>query len=319
VIALAQRFVPAADEVHRLQSGSDPDCRLFQAMAEHGHYAGRVQPSTTRQGIYALTPGGRFLASINSRSADQVLAMMEAALVAWQALTPEERLAPDAGLQAAGREAPRRFEALYPEDGLVLAVTTRDLPREDGTAPDDWRASAWNRDHAWFTAAEARAFVPQELAVGASSALPERLLRRLVCLHLVDSVRGQVLPFPPEAIERAELTSRVVAVDETSVHLELTGETRTAMVGTWPVGGFHDRDDPDVQARGFATRILGRAVWDRTEGRFRSFEMLALGTRWGGTQFNGRADDLDEAPIGVAFQLAGDERVAPALIWQYGW
>jgi hypothetical protein len=41
----------------------------------------------------------------------------------------------------------------------------------------------------------------------------------------------------------------------------------------------------------------------------------ALG-RWGRTQYNVRRGDLDEAPIGLLFTLAGDEpceRVAPAF------
>ena len=40
----SRQFVPAADEVFRmqnLQTGTDPECRLFQKFAELGHYGGR--------------------------------------------------------------------------------------------------------------------------------------------------------------------------------------------------------------------------------------------------------------------------------------
>ena len=63
---LARRFIPAADEVGRLQSGKDEECQLFQKIAEQGHYAGRTKPSRTRQGTYAITPDGTLLISWNT-------------------------------------------------------------------------------------------------------------------------------------------------------------------------------------------------------------------------------------------------------------
>ena len=42
--------------------------------------------------------------------------------------------------------------------------------------------------------------------------------------------------------------------------------------------------------------------------------MVALGTRWGGTQYNRRADDLEPGPLGVAFTLAGDTPAAAHLL-----
>jgi hypothetical protein len=63
-------------------------------------------------------------------------------------------------------------------------------------------------------------------------------------------------------------------------------------------------------------RLLGKATFDMTKERFLTFELVALGTRWGSTQNNSRRGDLDEAPIGLLFTLAGDspcERVAPAF------
>ena len=52
------------------------------------------------------------------------------------------------------------------------------------------------------------------------------------------------------------------------------------------------------------------------------FQIVALGTRWGATQYNVRSNDRDTAPIGYAFTLAGDtpaERLAPAFLRAYGW
>jgi len=321
VLALAQRFVPAADEVNRLQRGDDAECLVFQGVAEQGHYAGRTQPSKTRQGIYAMTPGGRFLASVNSRQASSVAGMLRTALENWEALPAEERLG--GGEQP---PAPWRWESEYPEDGLVLRVVSRDLPRPEGERAlerrrVDWREHAWNVDFAWFRAEEARAFLPAEIEPGATVELPARLIERIACLHLLDNVRGQVSHFRPADLERARLSVRVDALHDGHASLSLSGETRTSVEGTWPVDGFSSRD-PGSQRRGIELELAGRAQWDLAAGRFSAFELVCVGTRWGGTKFNGRADDLDPAPIGFAFTLGSGqpaERIAPASIWNYGW
>ena len=321
-MALAQRFLPVADEVNRLQSGDDAECRAFQAVAEQGHYAGRTSPSNTRQGIYAMTPAGGFLASVNSRRPASVAGMLRTALERWEALSVEERL----GGGEEAQPAPWRWESEYPEDGLVLRVLSRDLPRPEGKrAPErrweDWREHAWNVDFAWFRAEEARSFLPAEIEVGATHDLPARLLERIACLHLVDNVRGQVSRFRPAELERARLSVRVDALQEGRASLSLSGETRTAAEGKWPVDGFSSRDH-GPQRRGIEVELAGRAVWDLKAGRFTVFDLVCVGTRWGATKFNGRADDLEPAPIGFAFTLGSGkaaERVAPARIWNYGW
>ena len=126
---LAAQFVPAADEVYRLQNlqtGTDPECRLFQKFAERGHYGGR--PGTTRQGTYAATPSGVLLASINSNDPKRIADMLQRALAKWQTLSRAERLLPnDPRQQVADIKRPERF---YPKDGLVLYVTSRDMPRD---------------------------------------------------------------------------------------------------------------------------------------------------------------------------------------------
>ncbi len=69
--------MPAADEVWRLQRGTDRECRFFQSMADKGHYGGG---QGTRQGIYACSFSGDFLSSINSLNPDAVIMTLETAL-----------------------------------------------------------------------------------------------------------------------------------------------------------------------------------------------------------------------------------------------
>jgi hypothetical protein len=303
VLKLAAQFVPAADEVYRMQNlktGTDPECRLFQKFAERGHYR---RPGASRQGTYCVSPSGVLLGSINSNDPKRIADLLEQALAKWGTLTRAERLLPtDPRKQLADI---KRSERHYPESGLVLNVTSRDLPRETGKANPTragWRESAWNQDFAWFTKAEARQFVPAEAKVGEKQDLPARLLHRIACAHLIDNVRGQTSPFEESEVKRAQLSTEVTAVDGAVVALRLEGETRTAREGR--------------REHGLAMRLLGKATFDLARGRFRAFELVAVGSRWGGTRFNGRRGDTDAAPIGILFTLAADspcERVAPAF------
>ena len=125
---LIAKFIPAADEVGRLQSGRDAECRLFRKIAERGHYGGRTQPSRTRQGTYAITADGTFLASWNNTDPRIVAGKLREALQNWDRLKAEGRkFLGDDPLEIAQLDRADRF---FPEGGLVLKVNTRDLPRD---------------------------------------------------------------------------------------------------------------------------------------------------------------------------------------------
>jgi hypothetical protein len=187
----------------------------------------------------------------------------------------------------------------------VLHLTSRDMPREKGQANlalTGWRELAWNQDFAWFTRAEARQFVPSEARVGENQDLPAPLLHRIACAHLIDNVRGQTVPFDESQLRKARLTTEVTAVDGELVTLRLEGETRAVIEGQ--------------RQHGLDMQLLGKATFDLARGRFLTFDLVAIGSRWGGTRYNGRRRDMDPAPIGILFSLAGDapcERVAPAF------
>jgi hypothetical protein len=303
VLELAAKFVPAADEVYRmqnLQTGTDPECWLFQKFAELGHYR---TPGTTRQGTYCATPSGILLASINSNDPKRIADMMQRALAKWQTLKREERLLPDdPKKQLPNIKRPERY---YPEDGLVLRVTSRDLPRDLPKAKSPkanrW-VNAWNEDFAWFTKGEARQFLAKKPEVGQKQDVPKAVIQRIACAHLVDNVRGQTAPFEESQVKKAWLTAEVTAIDGTAVTLRLEGESLTGEQGK--------------NKHGLDVRLLGKASYDLAKERFVAFELVAVGSRWGATQLNGRKNDQDTAPIGFLFTLAGDggcERVAPAF------
>ena len=309
---LAGKFVAVADEVGRLQRGQDAECRYFQQFAEKGHYAGRKTPSDTRQGIYAVTATGEFLGSINTREGRRVASMLREALARFAALSPAQRSGDKPPFEMDGIV---RFEQHYPADGLVLHAFTRDLPRDKTVR--GWRSKAWNQDYAWFRRAEMMGCMP-EARVGAEREMPKALLHRVVRCHLLDTVRGQTSPHREGDIERARLVLRVTAIEDGALVLRLEGEVKVERRGDWAVAGFSKPQS--AQSLGYDARLLGSARFDTKAERCTSFRLLAVGMRWGGTEFNGRDDDLDPAPMGVAFTLAGaQERTAPAHYWVYGW
>ena len=312
VLELSEKFVPSADEVGRLQREKDDDCRLFQKIAEQGHYGGRL--GVTRQGLYCATPSGVLLASGNTNNPDAVARMLQKALTAWDALPEERRY-----LAADAKYTPKfRPESKYPLDGLVLKSVCRDLPR-DSVKPV-WR-NAWNVEFTWFRKAEAQGFAPPELKVGASYDVPRALVSRLARFSLRDIVRGESEPFDQKSIEKAELKGEVTGIEKNIATIAFNGATRVAQKGKWHIEGLNDNKPTELE-RGYETHLLGRAEYDLASKKFSAFELVALGPRWGGTQFNVRGDDLKPFPMVVALRLAGEtpaDRVAPSYLWDYGW
>jgi hypothetical protein len=301
VIKITKQFVPAADEVWRLQQGTDPECVFFQRMAEHGHYGGRT--GQTRQGIYVCSPGGKFLASINSNNPDRVLATLEWGLKAWEGLPAEDKkLSPRSEIK------PRhRWEDSFPKGGLVLSMITRDLPPD--CDPGKPGAAKWNQDRVWFSKGEARQWLPGDPKPGDKHPVPQELVTRLARLHLVDTVNGQTSPFSPAQVAGSQIATEVLERQGGRVKVKITGATK----GDAPARGRRS------SAHGVETRILGHATFDLDKGAFVELQMVALGTRRGHTELNGRRRDPESGPVGFVFELAPADAppVAPAFIRNY--
>jgi hypothetical protein len=302
VIELARRFVCAADEVWRLQRGSEADCVLFQKMVNDGR---RITDRGTRQGTYVFAPGGKLLARTSSRDVDAFVETLERGLAAWRELPDADKHLPE-GLEL---QAAQRWEMSYPEGGLVLERIARDLD-EKGLAGR--RGERWNRDFAWFAPSEI--VLDESLQVGESVALAT-IARRLARFHLVDNVRGQTLPYADEELLQCELTGRVSARAESTVELELEGATRAVAQGPWLMGANPWKPGREI-AHSLAARLGGRATYDLDARRFVSFELVAVGRREGRTQNNARRDasglvafHLQAAPAGA--------RIAPTFIALY--
>jgi len=306
VRSLASQFVAAADEVWRLKRKKDSEGAFFRLFCDLGHYRGGDDNSNTRQGIYFITPRGQLLGSLNTRDPKEVVAAMHSALTLWNCMPASERVDRSFTNQTHVIE---RLESKYPENGLVLRSFSRDLPREEG--PDDWRLDAWNQDFVWFTQEEAAA-----LATPGSSRAA--ILARFARTSLLDNVRGQTEAFEQQDVVESLMQFNQVREENGIRDFEIKGSFRLDRPEEPAFGKF-----PAEPARGIDAKMLGFASYDVSLARFIKFEAVAMGTRWGGTRFNGRYDDPGPSPLGWAFVLAGNtpaDRIAPAHLWDaYGW
>ena len=296
---LAAEFVVAADACDRMQKEfcQDEDALLFRKFAKQrtinkGNRGGA-------QGHYAVTPSGELLAASSSADSKVLVEMMKQGLAKWATLPRKKRLLPKSPDPKAA-ENWRRKEKLYPDDGLVLRVIARDQRRER------WPDS--NLDYAWFRKDEARALLPAKPKNDAKHDVPRELVQRLARFHLLDNVHAlNYTFFPKEAIEKARLTSIVLQVKDDLVSLIFEGETRASLVSPKKIG--------------YEPKLLGRATFNLKEQKFLSFELLAVGMRWGLGNCNQRHNPAP-ALMGIVFTLAGDsqaERLPPAFISRYGW
>jgi hypothetical protein len=134
--------------------------------------------------------------------------------------------------------------------------------------------------------------------------VPDKLVRRLARLHLLDSVRGvnDARPFDDKHVAKAEMFMRVVEVDGDILRLKIEGITRAVEA---PLAHAAGSGRPDEKERGYEARLLGHATADLRRGRFLSFDLVAIGPRWGGHggAHSMRQDDPGPQPMGLAFRM----------------
>jgi hypothetical protein len=275
--------------------------------------------SVPGQGIYVVTPGGRLLAfRQRDHDPESIQKLLSESLERWKALGRADRLGTEPPRQAG--EVVWRAGSRPPEGGLVLELFVRDLPRKTGQV-DPKLAAMWNHDFAWFTREEARSMIPEARAPGERHRVPDPLIRRLVRLHLLDSVRGinDARPFEDKHVEKAEMFLEVVKVEGDLLHLKIDGATRAVE----PPLEVVRPSRADGKERGYESTLLGRATFDLRQNRFSSFDLVAIGPRWGGRGYahSMRQDDLEPQPMGFAFRMAAPsettERAVPLHVRKY--
>lgn len=307
---VTESFVPVAENVSGMQSSDDEKGRFFREVAVQGRMKGRSRPGVSHQGIYAFTADGTSLASGNPLEADRTLELLRDTLAEWERRGRHHgppRLFP-AGVDG---------DAGYPEDGTILRLTARDLPRSSGSSFPDGQerfARTWNSDFVWIQRCDATSLLPASLAVGESRDVPQPLLRRLARFHLRDIVRGEPWVWGPDSVRHIRLTSTVVDRIWSNVTLALRGK-----VVLREHVEFRDAHEPVDWTfdNELDASIRGEATWDEADDTFAAFDLLVAGQRAGACRYNVRTGDPGPAPIGFSLELAGDtpwERTPPHVI-----
>jgi len=353
VLDAIRNFVPVAVEASSWQD-SLPDreeffpgfldrtgMHLFEPTGGHG--------INKRVGLFGLRPDGTLLktGATNSESqggASSSLKYLYDILAVWNEVSEEDR-----GYPGLDRTFPRPEPYWGPaaqapgvapdcrtpdcefslDEALVLQSFTRDLPRDSDEPTErgvprrkDFFKETSNTD--FLLVRKPEVLVPLEPAEGTTVEWPQWLSHRLARFHLVDNVGGLTMAFPEDAVETAKVVSEVSLVTEQAIEFEIVGVTRAVTRSAW---GLSQSKPDEVVEVGFETEIRGHARWLRVERRFDEFRFTAIGSRWGGTPQNRRAEveflphtnDLAGGPIGVHFRLfegSGEDIVAPFFTWE---
>jgi len=321
-----EHFVPAAVNINHLQRQADAEGELFRTISWQGRFrlsyeeAKAAAPNTEHrechQGQYVASIDGELFGSRHTADPDQLLEMMQSGLENW---SNRKTQMTKSAVEDVNRD--ERHVWTYPEDGLVLELGCRDLVATTDV-PEEWAFDPHNLNHVWLTADEVREMVPQDVRQGDTFDLPESIHRKLVRFHLLDIVRGETPPWPKDAPDRVPLTVTCTAADGNSVTLVLKGHGILIEQGDWCTQPTRDsvyrRGEMccSIGERGFEPSILGHATFDRTNQRFTRFDLVAVGTRWGGTTFNFRQRDVAPARMGIAMTIARTalerDRIPPA-------
>jgi hypothetical protein len=283
VQALARNFLCVGDEVWSLDNLDTPGAKLFKEFVKSA--AGKVEfGGSTKQGVYAMTADGEFLAGHFARhDKASTLQLLKDALKRWNEIVAKNNLKPKPvpskamnrtwGADGLARNAGGAAGA---KAATILQIVVRDLPfkGERQPGPPGFKG-AFNQTWLDLTAQETQDLLPKG---GSRTVVPDALFRKLAKDALLDFVRGQTPPWPDAAIKKA-----VLVVEPAPGGVRYTGEFKAEEGG-----------------RGFDAKLHGKAVWDSGASRFRSFELLAVGTRSGSTSVNFRFQE-PPSPLGVAF------------------
>jgi len=297
---LQKNFVCAAFNCSGVLSRKDQTGKFFQEFCEQGHYGGHTKPTNTRQGLYVVTPSGKFLSSQNTNNANQVRGVLNTGLRRWSALKGNEPATLEQKSVVKGRELQ------LPEDGIVLREVMRDLPRPVA----DRNAWRYNLDHLWLTQSDCLALLPEELTKGAKRELTGNFKRRLLLYHCVDQVRGESNPWVAKNIEIGTLVTTIKKINDQKIGLSLNGKARMVQK---PSGERNPFTGTRVsKERGVDLKIAGVLIFDRESQTFERFNVVAVGERWGTDVYSFRHKDPGPHPIGFAFELLSeDAKVRP--------
>jgi len=306
-------FVPVAIDINLLTHQTDSEGDFFRHIAEQGHFAGRQKPTPTRQGLYVTGVDGDLLHSLNSTEADSIISLMSRGLAKWD----RKQKTNNVGKALRSTNTPDgKYVIDFPEGGMILRQTMRDLPRKSSRNHD---TSRHNFDHAWLTAKEKLQFAPEQMKVGVAWQIPPSTVKRFASFHTVDQVHGEADAWNWEDVKHASMVARVRKVSGTKATIQLSGKVNCVKPPSGETNPYNKYTITKDITNDLS--IKGWLVYDSKSKDFDSFRMVAAGMRSGTDLYNSRRNDMGPSPIGFSFEMLPDKpanRIKPKfLIWNY--
>jgi hypothetical protein len=300
VRSLASSFTLVAEDRRELLRGKFWEAALFQKAAG----------KEASPGLFVLSPAGDLIGSSSALDAISIQKLLSVTRQSYAEMAKEKRLSKE-------KYQPPTDGPKAPEHTQTFRLYVRDLTRKQPML--DWRIKAWNTDTVWIKPTELDDLVPQDDRKGSDCLWPKSVVQRFSQLAFIDSATGFPMTYSVGSVSKSWIGAVVQRATPDTISVRIRGVILSTESGAW---GLEPRSEVSEQNRGIDLPVLGYGEWNRRGHRFNSLEIVAIGSRWGGTTNNNRADDLN--PNGIGFVLTGPIKpgpsVPPPAFWdRYGW
>lgn len=215
------------------------------------------------QGVYAITPSGKFLGKIDTGwpSYDPVKSLenLKAAKAKYESMEKEERMGRPVFTE---KDRSLVLSATHKlESGTKLLTYARHYPFAEMELFDSRNPEYSKRDALWFSAEETKGLLPSKLEKGVREGVAKADVERLL-LH------GHLMFGCPawwtEHIKKADMEVEVAKVEGDRVHLRYKGEFLMDANSQWNKSRYQGN-------------LLGYAVWNTKDQAFEKLEWISVG------------------------------------------
>jgi len=289
------KFLPDAEKRHA-------EFKLLQqAMAS--------APNGIHQGIYVITPSGKYLGKVDqgwpTYDTAAALRNMKTILAKYQAMPRAERLR-RVPMAEADRSFKRAGYGTAPEGTVKLRSVSRGIEFDDMQLFDLRHPTYFKVDRLWFSPNELTSLVPRDHTAGATAPVNQMVLQRIARFN--HFMLGG-MPWNDESLKKLEMTTTVAKVTDGKVYAKLNGVVEMKSNTRWNQSGY-------------SGKVLGKVVWNTRSRSFEMIELVALGThslpRLARNVHRGDTKETQVAMrIGLDEKSPNEKEICPASIQEY--
>ena len=290
-------------------------------------------------GVRFVTADGKLLGKGHLHGVNR--AGIDEALRDWNKLPEAERRPGAIKLGERGPIDLKRSTAEPPPGGLILRVHGRylahdakeslrtttllkDFPgiKQPATAhPGHFEFySEANPDFMWLTESEWKALIPANAKKGDNFVLPGALIDRMCWYHLLPNAMvsrightwGETGPKGKKGIRAKEVTLTVDSVSPASIRLTLDGFVHLGNAYDPKAAPWKNQKDY-VTSVGYEARLRGHISYDKTNGAFTRFDVIALGDMYAETSVDNWLFRPGRNPVGFTFELVSGTSASDRL------